>query len=183
MNPPSGVITPHTPDRVADPWRAASSRAIHPSACDGGEPLVAAIAAGLAAVSVAWELSTGESPSERQYELLLETDLYDAWLIHWPPGTGLEAHDHGGSSGAFTVVAGALDEDTTTGGVRRTRRLDPGATVSFDGDHVHAVVNRGDVGATSVHVYSPPLRSMGFYDEADSGRAVVRVEDLATARN
>ncbi len=30
---------------------------------------------------------------------------------------------------------------------------------TFDGRHVHAVANRG--GATSVHVYSPPLRTMG----------------------
>ena len=169
--------------RDANPWRTASSRAIHPSARDGGEPLVAAIAAGLAEVSIGWELSTGESPTERQYELLLETDLYDAWLIHWPSGTGLEAHDHGGSTGAFTVVAGVLDEDTMVAGTPVTRRINAGETVCFDGDHVHAVVNRGAAGVTSVHVYSPPLRAMGFYREGEAGELVVeRVDDLAAAR-
>ena len=181
MNPPTAPIAPNPTDRAADPWRAASSRAAHPSARDGGEPLVAAIAAGLAAVSVAWELSTGQSPTERQYELLLETDLYDAWLIHWPAGSGLEAHDHGGSSGAFTVVAGELDEDTGTGDAVRTRRLVAGDTVHFDGDHVHAVLNRGGLGATSVHVYSPPLRTMGFYREADGALIVDRKDELTAS--
>jgi hypothetical protein len=52
-----------------------------------------------------------------------------------------------------------------------------GETVAFGADHVHAVVNRGAVAATSVHVYSPPLRSMGFHDGGDDER--VRVETIA----
>ena len=75
--------------------------------------------------------------------MLLSTDLYDAWLIHWPAGTGLEPHDHGGSTGAFAVVSGVLDEDIEVDGVTSTRRLHSGEHVVFEGDHVHAVVNRG----------------------------------------
>jgi len=51
--------------------------------------------------------------------------------------------------------------------------------VTFGGDHVHAVVNRGEAGATSVHVYSPPLSSMSFYREsADGGYEVDRVDQV-----
>ncbi len=63
-----------------------------------------------------WELTGETSPTERTYELLLATESYDAWLIHWPVGTGLEAHDHGGSTGAFAVVSGVLDEDVERDG-------------------------------------------------------------------
>ena len=109
-----------------DPWGRVSSRAVHPSSHSGEEPLVSVIAAGLAAVSMPWELTGETSPTERTYELLLATDTYDAWLIHWPVGTGLEAHDHGGSTGAFAVVSGVLDEDIERDGLAVTCRVRAG---------------------------------------------------------
>jgi mannose-6-phosphate isomerase-like protein (cupin superfamily) len=165
-----------------DPWGRVSSRAVHPSSHSGEEPLVSVIAAGLAAVSMPWELTSETSTTERTYELLLATDTYDAWLIHWPVGTGLEAHDHGGSTGAFAVVSGVLDEDVERDGETVTRRVRAGQSIAFGGDHVHAVVNRGATGATSVHVYSPPLSSMSFYREsADGGSEIDRVDDVFAA--
>ena len=162
-----------------DPWRRVSSRSIHPSSHSGDEPLVGVIAAGLAAVSMPLELTGETSSTERRYELLLATETYDAWLIHWPVGTGLEAHDHGGSTGAFAVVSGVLDEDVGPEGSTVTRRVGAGESVTFGGDHVHAVVNRGVTGATSVHVYSPPLSSMSFYRaSADGGYEVDRVDQV-----
>jgi hypothetical protein len=179
MNPLVPTIASTSTDPQPDEWRVATSRAVHPSAREHDEPLVAVIAEGLAAVAVPWELATGGSPGQREYELILSTDLYDAWLVHWPVGIGLDAHDHGGSTGAFAVVSGVLDEDTIEGDVRVTRRVFAGLAVHFDGDRVHAVVNRGDVGATSVHVYSPPLRTMSFYRSADrDAHAIERVDGI-----
>ena len=170
--------TPATSPAAANAWRALSSRAVHPSRCAGAQPQVAAIADGLAAVAVPWELATGQSPDERQFELILSTESYDAWLIHWPAGSGLDAHDHGGSAGAFAVVSGVLEEHTVVDSVDVTRRVEAGQSVSFDGAHVHAVRNRADAAATSVHVYAPPLRSMGFY-RADNGNVVLeRIADV-----
>jgi len=163
----------------SDPWGRVSSRAVHPSSHSGEEPLVSVIAAGLAEVSMPWEMTGHTSSTERSYELLLATESYDAWLIHWPAGTGLEAHDHGGSIGAFAVVSGVLDEDVERDGETVTRRVGVGQSIAFGGDHVHAVVNRGTTGATSVHVYSPPLSSMSFYREsADGGYEVDRVDQV-----
>jgi Cysteine dioxygenase type I len=173
--PPPNPAAPRT--RGLDHWRLACSMASHPSSCDRGAPLAAAIAEGLAAVSLPWELFTGTRPSERCYQVLLATPHYDAWLIHWPAGTGLAPHDHGGSGGAFSLVDGVLDEDVVVDGVTTTRRLATGDTVVFGSDHVHAVRNRGDRGATSVHVYSPPLGSMGFYRADDDGLVVDHVAD------
>ena len=165
---------------VADEWRVAGARAVHPSGCDGDEPLVQAIAEGLAAVAVPWELATGTCPDDRRYELILATASYDVWLIHWPAGTGIEAHDHGGSVGAFAVVSGALEERILVDGVDVRRRVAAGESVCFGGDHVHAVANPDSTGATSVHVYSPPLRSMGFY-RADDGALVLDRTDEITS--
>lgn len=124
-------------------------------------------------MSAPWEPSIGNAPAERRYELLLATEAYDAWLIHWPGRTGLDAHDHGDSAGAFAVVSGVLEEDTVTNAGLVTRSVHEGGAVWFGVDHVHAVANRSNVGATSVHVYSPPLQTMGFYRPDSAGRLVV----------
>jgi quercetin dioxygenase-like cupin family protein len=161
------------PPIVADHWRTASSRAVHPSGRDDGDSIVLAVAEGLAAVAVPWELAAGDSPYERRHALLLATEVYDAWLIHWPPGTGLVAHDHGDSCGALAVVSGTLDEDTVVDDHAVTKRIGPGESISFDAGHIHAVTNRGASSVTSVHVYSPPLRTMGYYRQGPDGSLIV----------
>jgi hypothetical protein len=102
--------------------------------------------------------------NDRRWVHLLETEEYDAWLIAWPPGTGLGLHDHGGSGAAVCVVSGVLVERHVDGLHRelRTRVLRSGDGITFGADHVHSVENSGDVEALSVHVYSPPLRAMGY---------------------
>ena len=143
------------------------------------DDLLNVVVQGLAAASRPWELTSEASPDERHCALLVSTDVYDAWLIYWPPGTGLEPHDHGGSSGAFAVVTGILDEDSVVDGGTATTRVGAGNSVSFDASHVHAVVNRGDRPVTSVHVYSPPLRTMGYFQRGDDGSLVLdRVDEV-----
>ena len=134
---------------------------------------------GLAAATRPWELTSEASPDVRQCALLVSTEVYDAWLIHWPPGTGLEPHDHGGSSGAFAVVTGTLDEDSVGDDYTATTRVAAGSSITFDGSHVHAVLNRGETPVTSVHVYSPPLRAMGYFQRGDDGSLVLdRVDEV-----
>jgi quercetin dioxygenase-like cupin family protein len=125
--------------------------------------VLVAIAAGLAEVSSPSDLRPGGTTSERQYERILATDTYEAWLIHWPAGTGLDLHDHGDSGGAFAVVDGELDETTIDGDRARVRRVPAGSHSSFGAGQVHGVANTGQRPAISVHVYSPPLESMNFY--------------------
>src|SRR4051794_29651277 len=47
---------------------------------------------------------------ERWHVRLHQDDDVDVWLISWTTEQGTELHDHGGSSGAFTVVHGTLNE-------------------------------------------------------------------------
>ena len=115
--------------------------------------------------------------SARSYELLELTDDLEIWAIHWPKDQGLELHDHGGSSGALWVVDGALEEHSVgQGGGLIHRTLGVGGGSAFGPGHIHDVVNTGDVPATSVHVYSPPMASMTFYRQEGAGLVVERAE-------
>jgi len=139
--------------------------------------VLAEIARGLAARQTAWESRTGAIPTVRCYERIARTAEYEAWLICWPAGTELELHDHGDSAGAFSVVAGELDETTVVSGDPATRLLHAGDTSSFGPRYVHAVANVTDRPATSVHVYSPPLAFMDFYEQAADGALVTTRHD------
>src|ERR1700704_4464507 len=46
----------------------------------------------------------------RWYAPLVEEEDFEAWLLGWPVGQGIELHDHGSSSGALVVVEGTLTE-------------------------------------------------------------------------
>ena len=171
-------------DREPAGWQRAAQRALHPagdvsSRLAVGDDVLAAIAAGLAAVTVPWELGHDEVPRERRYERVLSTEAYEAWIIYWPSGGSLDLHDHGGSAGAFSVVSGQLDEATIESGATVVRGIAAGETAAFAADQVHAIANRGSAVATSVHVYSPPLSTMVYY-ERDGGALVAIAEDAAS---
>jgi hypothetical protein len=108
-------------------------------------------------------------PEERWFLHLSSNPRFDVWLIGWDAHQGVDLHDHGGSSGAFVVVEGELLE--TAGrvdgrGLLEETRLVSGTAGAFGAGHVHWVVNPTAEVATSVHVYSPPLRTMEFYESA-----------------
>jgi quercetin dioxygenase-like cupin family protein len=86
----------------------------------------------------------------------------------------------------FAVVAGELLDIRWMRGCRRSRLIVPGEVVAIERGVVHDVMAPTDA-SLSVHVYSPPLTSMSFYDEF--GREALRhapVDDgspaLATTR-
>jgi rhodanese-related sulfurtransferase len=110
-------------------------------------------------------------PDERWHVRLHCDDQVDVWLISWTESQGTELHDHGGSSGAFTVVDGTLTESVWSGPVEAGRLSDlqrgTGATVSFGEHYIHDVRNTDEQVAVSVHAYSPPLSLMNFYDSED----------------
>ncbi|MEJ7636290.1 cysteine dioxygenase family protein [Aeromicrobium sp.] len=93
-------------------------------------------------------------------------DQVDVWLISWTSDQGTQLHDHGGSSGAFTVVSGELSEAVWTPGaeVLQENPRREGDAVLFGEHYVHDVRNLRDEVAVSVHAYSPPLSLMNYYD-------------------
>ncbi len=124
------------------------------------------------------EVAEGKFPyvdyteGERWHQRLYRDRRVDVWLISWLPTQGTQLHDHGGSSGAFTVLSGSLDEAAVSAAhtdvPERARLVDrrrhTGESVSFGPHYVHDVRNLSSTAAVSVHAYSPPLTTMNFYD-------------------
>ncbi|MGA2835248.1 MAG: cysteine dioxygenase family protein [Acidimicrobiales bacterium] len=91
---------------------------------------------------------------------LLATAFYDVWLVSWPDRTVLEPHDHGGVRSVLHVVDGELTEffcDRATRQDPVVRTLRRGVSTTAEPSVVHALSNRSGRGATTLHVYSPPL--------------------------
>jgi mannose-6-phosphate isomerase-like protein (cupin superfamily) len=103
-------------------------------------------------------------PVDRTGLRLLASDDHDAWLLSWPPGTSVTPHDHGDSTGVFTVVQGELIELRRRRDLKwRPRVVRARQVVQVPAGTVHDV--RANTQTLSVHVYSPPLTSMSFYDD------------------
>jgi len=106
---------------------------------------------------------------DRSWRLVARTPDFDAWLIAWPTGGKVELHDHGKSSGAVSVISGTLVEAVPwrddTGRLSLVHNeLRAGTTLRFGAGHVHDVTNEAGAHALSLHVYSPALTSMTFFD-------------------
>jgi predicted metal-dependent enzyme (double-stranded beta helix superfamily) len=108
-----------------------------------------------------------EADAEDRWHVRLHRDAdVDVWLISWTTDQGTQLHDHGGSSGAFTVVSGELTETIWTPGAEELadNSRTEGDTVVFGEHYVHDVRNTKPTTAVSVHAYSPPLSLMNYYD-------------------
>ncbi len=142
--------------------------AIDASALGAGErPLSAEECAGVAArAATLLDLASLDSAGDGAPTLLWRNEASEAWL-----NTGLVArdsgfHDHDGSCGGVHVLAGrVVGESLVVGGPRRLREYGAGDSFSFEGDAIHRVDHLR--GAVTVHVYSPPLRSIGHYELMD----------------
>jgi hypothetical protein len=127
-----------------------------------------------------WRALARHHREQRWFVRLSANVRYDAWLIGWHAHQGVDLHDHGGSAGALYVVEGELLETSgqldVEGGLHETS-LTAGTALTFGEDHVHWVVNPTPQVATSIHVYSPPLTTMDFYEtESDSTFRRLRTE-------
>jgi hypothetical protein len=114
------------------------------------------------------ERPTPGSIEGRRYIRLFRTDTVEAWIIAWASSAYVGLHDHGDSRGAYQVVSGQLREvstDLIEGGPLTTLRLRPSTRRSIEPRHVHDLWNPTSEPALSVHVYSPPLRTMNFYSD------------------
>jgi Cysteine dioxygenase type I len=157
--------------------------------------VLADIAAGLAEARTLWQAVVRYEADGRQPVRLLVTERYEAWVIGWLDGQGVRMHDHGASAGTIVVTAGELTElvppdalpsgaagaqpaekadvsfprppsEVVGAGDSVERRLTAGRVWPVPVGAVHDVVNRSPEPATSIHVYSPPLTQMTYYDPA-----------------
>jgi rhodanese-related sulfurtransferase/quercetin dioxygenase-like cupin family protein len=137
------------------------------------------MASGLALAADAWTSSLPADRTGRTGARILEAERYDVWLLRWPAGASVSPHDHGDSDAAFVVVSGALVETRWIDGEQTERRLVDGEGAIVQRGVVHDVGAR-DVDALSVHVYSPPLATMAYFD--DRAERVLLEEPIDLAR-
>ncbi|MFG2574331.1 cysteine dioxygenase [Streptomyces sp. NPDC048481] len=133
------------------------------------------LARSVAADRAQWEHLVRYDATARWYHLLRTGPGYEVWLLSWVPGQGSGPHDHGGSSGVFTVLEGRLTERTAAG----ERVLGPAAAGAslrergreservFAPGYVHEVVNDTLEPAVSLHVYFPGLTEMPMHPRSD----------------
>jgi predicted metal-dependent enzyme (double-stranded beta helix superfamily) len=136
----------------------------------GREPLpdlvLADIARGFAAAVPLWSTLVRHDPAGRWPVRLIAAERYEVWVIGWTTGQNVRLHDHGDSVGALVVTEGELTEVLPGGrsGPAIERTLETARLRHLALGTVHDVVNRAPAPATSIHVYSPPLTSMTYYD-------------------
>ncbi|MGA2838026.1 MAG: cysteine dioxygenase family protein [Acidimicrobiales bacterium] len=145
------------------------------------------IAQGFARSAASWP--DVHDPTERCWRTIAATDRFEAFVIAWPVGGAIALHDHGDSAGAVVVASGALVETAVSSDrdgalVVTSASVPTGGYIAFDPGYVHDLVNHGPGPSISVHVYSPVLETMTFFDGADGDVLVpVRTETFRAGRS
>lgn len=139
-------------------------------------------AASLAAEPQLWRQHVSFDSEHRHYANLFRDDYVDCWVLCWTPVNDTGWHDHDVSSGAVAVAQGRLIEHNLrvgTVGSDLATEIDAGSVFNFGPDHIHRLTGL-DEGSVSIHVYSPPLRTLGQYEVDAAGvlhRSVVGYEE------
>ena len=135
------------------------------------------IVQGVAASEHEWLSLVRYDLDRRWYQRLTSDNDHEVWLLSWLPGQRTGFHDHGESSGAFTVARGSLRERTAPG--RRpgsSAAVARGEVRSFGPWYIHDVINASVQPAVSLHAYSPPLTSMRRFEFGPGGLERVTME-------
>jgi quercetin dioxygenase-like cupin family protein len=127
------------------------------------------LVAGLAADPTGWSHLVRHHTDQRVFEPILDEPEVEAWLICWMPGHDTGFHDHDLSSGAVTVVEGAVREERLGLGQTVSNVYVPGDTFDFTAAEIHRVTHHGTRPAVTLHAYSPRLRRLGAYAVTPAG--------------
>lgn len=133
-----------------------------------------ALASAIAADEASWKPHVRHDTAQRHFVQLHRDPHLDVWLICWTNQQETGLHDHDVSSGAVHVCTGDLLEDRleARGGVLHRVSIPRPAEGAFDFDasHVHCIRHPTDAPpAVSIHVYSPALWRMGYYEVGPDG--------------
>lgn len=124
----------------------------------------------LAARPRLWSQLIRHEAGRRNYSELFSDDYLTAWLICWVPDNDTGFHDHDISWGAVSVVSGQVREERLPPvGAPLDATYGAGQSFCFSPVDIHRVRHAGAVPAVTLHVYSPPLLSMGAYERGADG--------------
>ncbi|MCQ0022973.1 cysteine dioxygenase family protein [Streptomyces somaliensis DSM 40738] len=132
----------------------------------------AGLARSIAADRALWAPLVEYDATSRWYHRLRTGPGYEVWLLSWLPGQGTGPHDHGRSSGYFTVLEGGLTERTDAGERTLTGGARDAAGRFVAPGRVHEIANDSLEPAVSLHLYFPGLTEMPVRDAPGTTRAV-----------
>lgn len=119
-----------------------------------------------AGAAAAVDLSTLDRTTAGHAVLLWRSDASEAWLNLWWQSRDTGFHDHDGSCvGVYVIEGVARNEVLVIGRARRITQYGPGDRFACPGTAIHRMEH--DPGAVTIHVYSPPIRSIGEYEIED----------------
>jgi cysteine dioxygenase len=109
------------------------------------------------------------SPHQYMRHPILLWEDWEVMLIAWESGQVTPIHDHRGVLGGMAVLSGALAEErfTTPNNVPKLAddRVRPEGDLSEIGPTVLHRLYPTTPKSVSLHIYRPPLRTMGIWDE------------------
>jgi quercetin dioxygenase-like cupin family protein len=133
-------------------------------------PALRDLVAEIASDPLRWSHLVRHDSGQRVFDRLVDEPEVEAWLICWMPGHDTGFHDHDLSSGAVTVVSGAVCEERLRVGAEASASVYlPGDTFDFTPSEIHRVTHAGAGPAVTLHAYSPRLRRMGAYAVSQDG--------------
>jgi hypothetical protein len=113
--------------------------------------------------AAALDVSVLDRDSAGDAVLLWRSDASEAWLNLWWRARDTGYHDHDGSCvGVYVIEGRARNESLVIRQPRRVREYEPGDRFAFPGTGIHRMEH--EPGAITIHVYSPPIRSIGEYE-------------------
>ncbi|MFD8497561.1 cysteine dioxygenase [Amycolatopsis sp. NPDC059657] len=112
-----------------------------------------------------WRHLLRYDPDQRFSVLVSADEREEIWLMSWLPGQHTDLHDHAFSSGAFTVVSGAVTETVARRApdgraITEAHKLAAGQSRVFGPGYVHRVLNESPDPAVTLHVYRDGGREM-----------------------
>jgi Cysteine dioxygenase type I len=133
--------------------------------------------------ALALDVSALDRASAGDAVLLWRSEASEAWLNLWWQARDTGYHDHDGSCvGVYVIEGVARNEALVIGRARRVREYKAGSRFAFPGTGIHRMEH--EPGAITVHVYSPPIGSIGEYELEDGElrrRPVARDEPSAAS--
>ena len=126
-----------------------------------------------AANEATWRPHVKHEPDTRHYHRLEHNDAYETYVISWMDDHDTGFHDHDVSCGGVHVIEGGIFEERLGFGTDHLERLvGPGETIEFAPSYIPRFRPKDGIPTVTIHVYSPPLRTMGAYHQGADGALI-----------
>ncbi len=131
------------------------------------------LAEAIAADRDRWHQHVKHEAGQRHFARLVHDDDHEVFVISWMDDHDTGFHDHGSSCGAVHVAEGGIFEERLGFASGHLERLvGPGETIRFAASYIHRFRPKDGIPTVTIHVYSPPLGTIGAYHQGADGALI-----------